>query len=82
MTPPGSDKLVDWAAVESDPAMLASALNSLATSLTQLRQLGYRSRPLEHSVGGSVAGSGGWQQFRRTGTVVAEQRDAAWTWTT
>ena len=76
------DKLVDWAAVESDPAMLASALNSLATSLTQLRQLGYRSRPLEHSVGGSVAGSGGWQQFRRTGTVVAEQRDAAWTWTT
>lgn len=68
------DKLVDWDAVQADPDLLNSALNSLATTLSQLRQLGYRSRPVNDSAG--------WQPFRRTGNVFAEQRATGWTWTT
>jgi hypothetical protein len=68
------DKLVDWETVEANPDLLDSALNSLATTLSQLRQLGYRSRPVEDSAD--------WRTFRRTGTVIAEQRATAWTWTT
>jgi hypothetical protein len=62
------DKLVDWSVVESTPALLNSAVRSLAGTLWSLRQLGFRSRPL-------------WQSFTRVGTVAAEQRSAAWTWT-
>lgn len=62
------DKLVDWSAVESDPALLNAAVRSLAGTLWSLRQLGFRSRPL-------------WQSFTRVGTVAAEQRSAPWTWT-
>jgi hypothetical protein len=68
------DKLVDWTDIESDPDLLERALSSLATTLIKLRELGYRSRPVENGVG--------WQQFRRTGTVLAEQRSEPWTWTT
>lgn len=68
------DKLVDWPTVEADPDLLNSALNSLATTLLQLRQLGYRSRPTQDALG--------WRRFRRVGTVVAEQRPEAWSWKT
>ncbi|OBI13177.1 hypothetical protein A5712_05785 [Mycobacterium sp. E2327] len=62
------DKLVDWSVVESKPELLTAAVRSLAATLWSLRQLGYRSRPL-------------WQNFTRSGTVTAEQRDTPWTWT-
>lgn len=62
------DKLVDWSAVESNPDLLNAAVRSLAGTLWSLRQLGFRSRPL-------------WQSFSRVGTVTAERRDTAWTWT-
>ena len=68
------DKLVDWDAIESDPDLFTTALSSLATTLIKLRELGYRSRP--------VSTDSAWQQFRRTGTVVAEQRSKPWAWTT
>ncbi len=70
------DKLTDFATVEADPALLNSALSSLAATLTKLRELGYRSRPLGRD------DASGWQAYRRTGTVVAERRDQPWTWTT
>ncbi len=38
------DKLVDWETIESDPVQFKTALSSLATTLTRLRELGYRSR--------------------------------------
>ena len=62
------DGLVSWEAIESDPPALNRALSSLAATLCALRELGFRSRPM-------------WQQFRRTGTVVAEQRNEPWSWT-
>ncbi len=62
-------KLVDWPAIESNPGYLHDALASLATTLAQLRELGYRSRPA-------------WQRFRRIGVVTAEQQHRPWTWTT
>jgi hypothetical protein len=61
-------KLVDWSEVEGDPHLLDTAVTSLAATLWSLRQLGYRSRPV-------------WQPFARVGTVTAEQRSTAWTWT-
>lgn len=68
------DKLIDWTEIESDPDLFTTALSSLATTLIKLRELGYRSRP--------VSNDSAWQQFRRTGTVVAEQRSEPWAWTT
>lgn len=68
------DKLVEWRRIESDPDLFNTALNSLATTLTRLRELGYRSRP--------VSKDSAWQHFRRTGTVRAEQRSEPWSWTT
>lgn len=62
------DGLVTWQAIESDPAALNRALTSLASTLSALHELGYRSRPQ-------------WQIFRRTGTVVAEQHAEPWSWT-
>jgi hypothetical protein len=62
------NKLVDWATVEADDDLRDTALRSLAATLLQLRELGYRSRPV-------------WEPFRRNGTVTAEQRSSAWTWT-
>ncbi|MGV0643095.1 hypothetical protein ABQE44_06770 [Mycolicibacterium sp. XJ2546] len=68
------DKLVDWSRIEADPDLLKAALASLAATLSKLRELGYRSRPPRND--------NRWKHFRRTGQVVAEQRDSAWTWTT
>ena len=62
------DKLVDWATVEANPELLEAAMSSSAATLSELRELGYRSRPV-------------WEQFRRAGTVTAERRPKAWTWT-
>jgi hypothetical protein len=62
------NKLVAWSVVEANEDLLNTALESLATTLWSLRQLGYRSRPV-------------WQQFTRVGTVNAEQRNTPWTWT-
>lgn len=71
------DKLVDWTDVEKDPHLRDRALSSLAATLSKLRELGYRSRPLIEP-----GGAAPWQWFRRTGSVVAERRDTAWTWPT
>lgn len=62
------DGLVSWKSVASDPDALNRALTSLDSTLSALRELGYRSRPM-------------WQHFRRTGTVTAEQRTEPWSWT-
>lgn len=67
------DKLTTLSTSRDDPALL-SALTSLVATLSKLRELGYRSRPL--------AGHGGWQRFQRTGTVIADQRNRPWSWTT
>ena len=68
------DKLIDWDTIEADPDLFRTALSSLATTLIKLHELGYRSRPIADDVQ--------WQTFRRTGTVVAEQKSEPWTWTT
>jgi hypothetical protein len=68
------DKLVDWAIVEADANMRDRALASLAATLSKLRELGYRSRPVDDTLP--------WQHFHRTGTVIAERRDDGWTWST
>lgn len=68
------DKLVDWTHVEADPILLDAALSSLAATLMSLRRLGYRSRP--------AGDPSPWRSFRRIGTVLARQRQQAWTWTT
>ena len=60
--------LVSWESIETDPAALERALTSLASTLSALGELGYRSRPV-------------WQNFRRTGTVTAERRPQPWSWT-
>jgi hypothetical protein len=62
------DKLVDWKTTGADPELLDNAVRSVAGTLLQLCELGYRSRPV-------------WEPFRRSGMVTAEQRDTAWTWT-
>jgi hypothetical protein len=68
------DKLLEWAAIEAKPELLRAALGSLATTLARLRELGYRSRPAGNQLE--------WKEFRRTGTVIAEQKSTPWTWTT
>ena len=60
--------LTDWQTIETDPELLHAALTSLAATLSQLRELGYRSVPM-------------WRRYRRVGTVCAQQRSQAWTWT-
>ena len=61
--------LTDWHVIETDPALLNAALTSLAETLSQLRELGYRSTTA-------------WRRYRRVGAVTAEQRRQPWTWTT
>jgi hypothetical protein len=60
--------LTGWHTIEADPELLRSSLTSLAATLSQLHELGYRSVPM-------------WQRYRRVGVVTAEQRSQAWTWT-
>jgi len=62
-------RLVSWDVVQADPeGLLRTAVNSVATTLYALRELGYRSRPL-------------WQRFSRTGMVTAKRRWTPWSWT-
>jgi hypothetical protein len=62
--------LVHWhALVKENPDAVNVALNSLATTLYSLRELGFRSRPV-------------WQRYRRTGTVTATRHAKPWPWTT
>jgi hypothetical protein len=60
--------LTEWRTIEDDPELLCSSLTSLAATLSQLRELGYRSVPM-------------WRRYRRVGVVSAEQRSQPWTWT-
>jgi hypothetical protein len=60
--------LTAWHRIEANPELLHSALSSLAATLSQLSELGYRSVPI-------------WRRYRRVGTVSAEQRPDGWTWT-
>jgi hypothetical protein len=60
--------LADWHTIEANPALLLAALTSLAATLSQLRELGYRSTSV-------------WRRYRRVGIVTAEQRQQPWTWT-
>lgn len=62
------DKLLDWDAVSKNPDFLGAALTSLAATLLELAELGYRSKPL-------------WERYRRHGILTAEQRHHAWKWT-
>lgn len=63
-----SANLLPWDTVKGDPERLHSALTSLAGTISQLWELGYRSAPA-------------WRRYRRAGVVTAEQRTEAWTWT-
>jgi hypothetical protein len=63
------DKLVPWAKINADEKLRTTALTSLATTLSRLHALGYRSRPV-------------WEKYERVGSVVAEQRTDPWTWRT
>jgi len=61
--------LVHWQTlVERNPEAVEVALNSLATTLYSLRELGFRSRPL-------------WKRYRRTASVTAKRRWKPWSWT-
>ena len=62
--------LVPWnTLVEKNPDAVNAALNSLATTLYSLRELGFRSRPM-------------WQRYRHVGTVTSTRHLKPWTWTT
>jgi hypothetical protein len=64
------EKLVpDWEATVTDPELKAAALTSLAGTLIELMQLGYRSRVM-------------WETYERVGTVNAKRRRTRWSWTT
>jgi hypothetical protein len=60
--------LTEWRTIEGNPELLRASLTSLAATLSQLRELGYRSVPR-------------WRRYRRVGVVTAEQRSQPWTWT-
>ncbi len=60
--------LTEWRSVEDDPERLRASLVSLAATLSQLHEFGYRSVPK-------------WRRYRRVGEVIAEQRSQPWTWT-
>jgi hypothetical protein len=64
------EKLVDdWEATVVDPELKAAALKSLAGTVIELMQLGYRSRPM-------------WETYERAGTLTAKRRRTRWKWTT
>ncbi|KRE25490.1 hypothetical protein ASG82_18185 [Mycobacterium sp. Soil538] len=68
------DKLLPWdELVARNPASVHDAYRSLASTLINLRNLGYRSVPKKQNAG--------WRRYRRLGEVFAEQRSHPWTWT-
>ncbi|HTX98089.1 MAG TPA: hypothetical protein VME67_26620 [Mycobacterium sp.] len=62
------EKLVSWEETIEDEALLQPALRSLAETLIQLRELGYRSVPV-------------WQPHRRIEQVTAKRHWMPWKWT-
>lgn len=62
------EKLRTWRQTAADDDLHRAAIRSLATTLIQLRELGYRSAPM-------------WLPYRRVGTVTARRRWMPWTWT-
>lgn len=69
------DKLLPWdELVDRHPDAVHHAYRSLASTLINLRNLGYRSVPKKQDPG--------WRRYRRLGEVTAEQRSHPWTWTT
>lgn len=68
------DKLLPWdELVARHPDSVHHAYRSLASTLINLRNLGYRSVPKKQNEG--------WRRYRRLGEVTAEQRSHPWTWT-
>jgi hypothetical protein len=64
------EKLVDdWEDTAADPALKAAALNSLAGTLIELLNLGYRSQHM-------------WDTYERIGTVTAKRHRRRWNWIT
>ncbi|OBI17132.1 hypothetical protein A5712_24445 [Mycobacterium sp. E2327] len=64
------EKLVaDWEATVVDPELKAAALKSLAGTLIELLNLGYRSQPM-------------WRTYERAGTVTAKRHCRQWSCTT
>ncbi|CAM3648017.1 RyR domain-containing protein [Smaragdicoccus niigatensis] len=61
--------LIPWDRIASDEKKLTKAVGSVAGTVLQLRQQGYRSWPV-------------WRRYRRIGDVQAERRNEPWTWTT
>lgn len=69
------NKLLSWdELVAQHPDFVRDAHRSLASTLVNLRNLGYRSVPRRSPTG--------WRRYRRRGEVTAEQRQHPWTWTT
>jgi hypothetical protein len=69
------DKLLPWdELVARHPDAVHHAYRSLASTLINLRNLGYRSVPRKQD--------SPWRRYRRRGEVTAEQRPYPWTWTT
>jgi hypothetical protein len=70
------DKLLPWdEMVKRKPEFVHNSYRSLASTLMNLRNLGYRSVP-------RAADALEWRQYRRLGEVTAEKRSSEWTWTT
>lgn len=68
------DKLLPWEElVARHPDAVHHAYRSLASTLINLRNLGYRSVPRRPTTA--------WRRYRRLGEVTAEQRSSPWTWT-
>lgn len=68
------DKLLPWdELVALHPDAVHHGYRSLASTLINLRNLGYRSVPRRRNPG--------WRPYRRLGEVTAERRSHAWTWT-
>ena len=80
------NKLLPWTAlVARNPAFVRDARRSLASTLINLRHLGYRSLPkagreLPTDPPGESAEKP-WCQYRRRGEVTARQHPRDWTWT-
>ncbi len=61
-------RLISWEQTKANDKELVVPLNSLATTMGALWDLGYRSTPK-------------WKRYRRAGVVTAKRRWRPWTWT-
>ena len=80
------DKLLPWdELVARHPTFVRDSHRSLASTLRNLRSLGYRSVPKRTTPdtdGTGAPSDNGWRRFRRRGEITAEKRDHPWTWET